>query len=195
MSSYKLSSPIDIFSSSATGQVNLYSAGSSNAVQIKAPALAANVPFILPATAGSIGQYLTYGALASTWLNGSTNNTSLPMCISFITGITTAAQIATVVPTIVGTLYFFGTTTEGTPSAIYAVIGGIVSSGTQVRLFDNTNSIIIGLSVAVATTATPQIVTIPISGAIAATAAQWYVQLARTGGVGTARIWSIHVLP
>lgn len=195
MSNYKLTPSIDVSSASLTGQLNLYSAGSSNAVQIKAPTgLVSSVPFILPSTAGSVGQYLTNGAGASTWSGGGANNTSLPMCLSFITGLGTAAQTTNTAFTNVGTLYFFGTTTEGTPSAIYAAIGGIASVGTRVRLLDNTNTVIIGTSVAVSTTATPQIVQIPITGAIAATAAQWYVQIARTTS-GTARIWTIHIFP
>lgn len=194
MSNYKLSSPIDVSSSSTSGQINLYDIGGSFAVNIKAPAaLLADVPFVLPASDGSTNQVLTYGS-TNTWSNGGINHTSLPLCLTFKTSLTLSASVTSATFTNVGVLYFFGTTLEGTPSAIYAVIGGIASVGAQVRLYDNTNAVIIGTSTAVTTTTTHQIVQIPITNPFNASAAQLYVQIARTTS-GTVQIWSIHILP
>lgn len=195
MSNYKLTSPVDVSSSSVTGQLNIFSLGTSFAFQIKAPTLTSNVPFVLPAVAGTTNQYLTYGA-TPTWTTQTivTSTTSLPLSFSFITGVNTAAQNANTTFTNVGAFYFFGTTTEGTPSAIYAVIGGIASVGARVRVFDNTNAVTIGTSAAVSTTTTPQIVQIPITTPFSAAAAQLYVQISRTTS-GTVRIWTVQILP
>ena len=195
MSNYKLSSVVDVYSSGSNAQINMYNSGGTFAVNVKAPSVAANIPFNLPSTAGSNYQFLTYSSGApSTWTsNPGSNVTSLPMNITFITGLLTTASTTSTTFTNVGVLYFFGTTTEGTPSAIYAVIGGVAAVDVEVRLFDNTNAVVIGTSTAVTTTTTPQVVSIPV-GTIATTAANWYVQIRRATS-GTAQIWSIHVLP
>ena len=191
MSNYKLTPSVDVSSSSVTGQINLFNTGGTFAVQLKAPALAASVPFVLPATAGSTGQFLNYGAAAPTWAAITRTNVSMPINITFIvagTGVTIAAAF-----TDIGTIHFLGTTVEGTPSAIYAVVGGFVATGVRVRIVDSTFGPIIGTSTAVATTAVPQIVSIPV-GTINAAAAIWTVRLESTGAT-TAQLWSLHVLP
>lgn len=193
MSNYKLTSPIDVFTSSSNAQLNLYESSGTYAVQIKAPSLTSNIPFNLPASSGSTGQYLTFNTgSASTWSTATTVRQILPINISFITALSSGSSVGTGGPFTVGTISFFGTSINDAPTSLYAVIGGVAGTNVVVSLVDVTNAVTIGTSAAVTTTTNPQIVQLPITGAINSTEAVWTVQLSCTAG--TARIWSFHIL-
>lgn len=157
MSNYTLNSPIQ------TKQINLYSAGGANALIISSPStLVSNTLFPLPSTVGTTGQYLSYDASGSIWITPS-NTSQLPISTTFY-GSGGYSQQSTKNPTVVGSLYFPGTTTAGTPTAIYAIVGNLTGIGVSVQLFDLTNNVIIGTSTGITTTTSAlQIVNIPIT--------------------------------
>jgi hypothetical protein len=189
MSNYTLTSPIQ-----AT-QVNLFPSGSANAVTVKAPAaLSTNTIFPLPATAGSTGQYLAYNASGATWTSSSGNRSQLPLSTIFYGGGGGFSNSTALTSTNVGSLYFVGTAAAGTPSAIYAIVGGVAGTGVRVRIFDFTNSVQIGISASLTTTATQVIINIPITGSFSASPAILNFQLSRSGG-GTARMYFIQFVP
>lgn len=116
MSNYTLESPVDVTS---TGYINLFSTGSSNAVQLQSPSLTSNIPFVLPSTSGSTGQYLSKGISGTQWSSPPGNTTMYPLNF-LVTGPTsdTPARTNSNTALVVSTIYFQGTSTE-TPTAIY----------------------------------------------------------------------------
>lgn len=208
--SYTLSSPIDVFLNGSNASMRLFN-GSTFSTNIQTTAMSTTEPFILPASLGTNGQALQYNSAESQWgtlpfstiintpsgtstvSNYNTNN--IPISVH-MTGPTILSPSATASSSFVrvGIFRFRGTSIDGSPSSMYAVIGGIVTTGdVSVRIFNSTNSVIIGTSTGVATTTIPQIVNIPITNLFPSGAAMMEIQLAVVGG-GTARLWHTHIL-
>jgi hypothetical protein len=155
MSNYKLSGTINIQSSSTTGQANVCATGSSNAVNVKAPAsLASDIDFTLPATAGTTNYLLRRTGAASTgWNIGGvgTSGNGLPLLMN--------TQIGNPLPsigrsiTIAGQSYaffIFSGTTAGSPTLMSVVATATSGSSAtmQIRDFTNANNLIASVSFA-----------------------------------------------
>ena len=143
MSSYKLLSPIDISSSSVTGQINLYEAGSSFAVQLKTPALAANIDFTLPSVVGSTGKYLqSTNTNAIEWINPN-SGTSLPIELSLTyNNIPAVIPISVTSPTLVSVIYFMynGSILSNIPTDLTFIYSSDGLGALRLKILDITNS-------------------------------------------------------
>lgn len=196
MSSYILTSPIDIFLSGSQSQINLFNSAGTFAAQIVAPsALAANVDFTLPSAAGSTGQYLRrMGANALEWSNPS--GLGLPISMRTYQNSTTAKGVSTDLNLqAIGHIYFPGSTKLGaSPTSAYLIysqsttgnsmrtgISDLTNGGATVNLA-NYNS----LPYAVGTL---NLITLSLSN-ISAGPSVWSIAIRKTGGTGTI---SIHV--
>jgi hypothetical protein len=194
MSQYRLFSPVDIQTNSSPGTIHIFN-GSTNHTSLRSPSvLTANRPFVLPAGAGVIGQYLTYGASSNAYSAGSPNNTSLPMHLK-PTGTTsnTPASVTSNAYTIIATANWRGTATEGTPTAVRVVLSG--NTNGRVRIFNRQAAttaaeLILGGPL----TATPTIFTIPITGGFTAGAQILEVQ-SRRQAAGTVSCWYVQIIP
>lgn len=188
MANYTLTPPI------STSQINLYpSGGGSFAVNIKgSSSLVTNTTFPLPSTAGSTGSFLAYNGSDTTWISGAINSgNQLPINISFANGL--FSSVVSTTYQIRGEIYFRGTAITGTPSAIYAVIGGSVGTNVEIRINDSTNAVVIG-TCAPTTTSTPFVlVSIPITGAVSSGPAIWDIQ--GRASFGSATIRALQILP
>jgi len=194
MSNYRLISPIDIRSNTTLGTVNIFN-GSANYTSLRAPStLTSTQSFILPALPGTIGQYLTYGASSNAYSVGSPNNTSLPMHLK-ITGTTsnTPASVTSNAYSIIATANWRGTATEGTPSAVRAVLSG--NTNGRIRIFNRQSATVAAeLILGGPLTATPAIFTVPITGGFTAGAQILEVQTRRQAA-GTVSCWYVQILP
>ena len=145
MSNYKLSSPVDVSSSSVNGQINMYGAGSAFAVQVKAPAgLVANVDFTLPTTVGTTGQFLQRtGASSLGWVtkSGASIGSSLPVQINFsIANLpTTPLNFAVTGNFVISYFMYNGSTSSASPTRFTIICGTTVLSIFTLLVFDITN--------------------------------------------------------
>lgn len=203
MSNYTLTPSIDVYSSGSNGKINLYDSSTINAVQIATPTLSGNVDFNLPTTSGSTGQFLSFSSGApSSWISSpSTNHTSLPITLNFITGIpitgtaTYGASVTSATPTSVGKIYFLGTAIEGTPSAIYSTTSLRLFTGDTytISVVDITNSVTIA-TLTNSSGIAVRILNIPITGSISPSPAIWDVQIS-VQPINTLYIHCLQVLP
>lgn len=145
MSNYKLTSPIDVSSSSSNAQLNLFNIGGTFAVNVKAPSLTANVDFTLPSTAGTNGYLLKRtGASTIDWAASpavALSGTSIPTQISFNTGnIPTTSVVVTSSNNAVAYFMYNGSTLGGPPTN-FSIIYDLASPNTgRVQILDITNS-------------------------------------------------------
>lgn len=196
MSQYRLFSPIDLQSNTGTtaGTINIFN-GATNHTSLRAPiALTANRPFILPPSPGVIGQYLTYGSSANAYSAGNPNNTSLPMHIITNGGFPgLPASVTSNTFSIIGTANWRGTATEGTPTAVRAVLSG--NTNGRIRIFNRqATTTAAELILGGPLTATPTIFTVPITGGFTAGAQILEVQTRRQAA-GTISCWYVQILP
>lgn len=197
MSSYRLTSPIDINSTSgaSAGTINIFN-GATNYTSLRSPtALTANRPFILPPAIGAVGTYVKYDGTNVVFGTGVANTTAIPINMEICN--TNASNAATTTSTTfvtVGNLNWRGTATEGTPSAVYAIVSTTTGSG-EVRLFNRTAATTAALG-SFATTGGQIILTIPITGGFTAGADIIDVQLRRTGILAIAvNLFCVQIVP
>jgi hypothetical protein len=170
MANYSLASPIDIRSSSVTGQLNLFDVGGVDAVQLQAPSLTANVPFYFPATAGTTGQILQQTSSTTTgWVDaGLITAGSLPIELSFVSGTTpsTGFSTASTTPVVICTFTLgLGSVSSGTMdiavqgSAVGATINARVLSVAGATIVPTTSATLVTTSI----TATTIAITYPVT--------------------------------
>lgn len=151
MSNYSLNSPINVSSSSVAGQVNMYGAGGSFAVQVKAPTLAANVDFTLPSTTGTAGQLVRrINATSTGWSPspaiGATTGKSLPIHFNFCTTNIPSTPI-NAFNTGGATLAYFmynGSTLSGPPTKLSIIYSASGTGPARVTIFDVNTSLQFG---------------------------------------------------
>lgn len=122
MSNYKIVSPVDVKSSSTNGQVNLFSAGSLNAAQIKAPAaaLTANVDFTFPTTVGLVGQCIyRSGASSLDWITPGPTNVFFPMSVRLFANSTKGMSTTSATLRTVFQFFYQGSNLVGAPTTAY----------------------------------------------------------------------------
>lgn len=198
-STYKLTSPIDVYSASSNAQINLSSSGSAFAVQIKAPTtLTTNVDFTLPSSSGSIGQYLQRTGISSLgWTTTLNPSGSLPN--SMRTYRTSTATCTNSTSTYRRTLVFpfLGSTAlGGSPTAAYIIISHSNNTVTsKVQLLDSTNSTTIATATSGTFTAgTLNLLSLGTITNIPATPAIFTLNFARNSGGGTVSIYNFKFL-
>lgn len=207
---YTIATPVNLFSSSANASIRLFNGGTFSTT-LQAPTLTSTNPFIFPSNTGTANQALQYTLTGTQWApppaSATLNTPSGPaqitgfnsknVPVSIRTNGTTAINAASTTSTTfvrIGLFRFRGTSVDGTPTSIRAVIGGVVTTGTvSVRIVNFTNAVTIGTSTGVITSATPQLVTIPITNPFPVNQAIMEFQLSVVGG-GTAQLWHIHVI-
>lgn len=197
MSAYILSSPIDIQSNTAAsaGTINIFN-GATNSTSLRAPTiLTANRPFILPSATGVVGSYIKYDGTNVIFGSGVTNTTTLPVNLEVCnTNVSNAASTTSTTFTTVGTINWRGTATEGTPSAVYAIISAATATG-EVRLFNRTAATTAALA-AFGITAGQIILPVPITGGFTAGADIIDVQIRRTGIIAAnVNLFWIQIVP
>ena len=196
MSSYILTSPIDIYLSGSQSQINLYNSAGTFAAQLVAPStLTANIDFTLPSTNGSTGQYLRrMGASAIEWSNPS--GLGLPIHFRTFQNSTTAKGVSTDLNLqAVGYMYFPGSINLGaSPTNAYFVFSQS-TTGNSIRtgISDLTNG---GATVNLANyntlpyaAGTLNLITLTLSN-ISTGPSAWVISIRKTGGTGTV---SMHV--
>lgn len=145
MSNYKLTSPIDVYSSSANAQINMYNTGGTFAVQLNAPSLTTNIDFTLPSANGTNGHLLKKtGATSIAWAASPTIalvGTSIPTQVSFNTGnIPTTNVVVTSSNNAVAYFMYNGSTLGGPPTD-FSIVYTLASPDTgRVQIIDITNS-------------------------------------------------------
>jgi hypothetical protein len=184
MSSYRFSSPIDVQSNaaSAPGTLNIFNGSGSNS-SLRAPSvLTANRAFILPASLGIPNSYIKYDGTNVQFGAGVPNTTSLPINVEISnTNVSNPATTTGITFLTVANINWRGTATEGTPSAVYALINSTSTPG-EVRLFNRTGATVAAIA-SVGVIGTQTIVPVPITGGFTAGANIIDVQIRRSGGI------------
>lgn len=199
MSSYILTSPIDILSPVTAAQINLVSVGSSFASQFQAPAvLTANIDFTLPSTAGTTGQYLQRtGATSLGWANITTTTTlGLPLSLRSYQNSTAVCTTANVTLRSVLTFYFPGSTAlGGSPSSAYIVFSPSTNTTTcQAQIQDLTNATIVATATSGTFAAgTLNLLNLGTLSNISTGTSTWRLLASRPAG-GTATIYCFKIL-
>ena len=196
---YSLLSPIDVKSSSVTGQINLCSSGSSNAVQVKAPTLAANVPLILPSTAGTTGQFLQLSSVGgqTTWTTVSSSRVAgdtLPIVLSFMEGATPAVghSVTSATPVIIHYFIYGGSTTSSTPTTATFVYSTSVGATAPTFTIRNVPGGVV--VVTLTPSASTSIVSVSTSSFTTIPTTQTYCSVLVSLASGTCTIYSISLI-
>ena len=166
MSSYTLTSPINISSGGAPTQINLFNAAQTFSAQVTAPTtLTTNVTFTLPSTNGSTGQFLrNTGGGSTAWDNFVGTNT-YPITTNLYSTNATRMGINTTTYVLFSRIVYVQIAGGNTPSflrLVYSING--TGSQWQVQLRDVTNSVILGTGTLVSGGGTIVVSQVAVSG-------------------------------
>lgn len=196
MSSYRIYSPVDIKKNANTtpGEIDIYN-GTTNYTKLRADAaLATNTSFVLPATLGSIKDYIiTNGSGISSFNTGMASCLPLNMKINGATALLPASTTSTTF-TDVGYFVWRGTPIEGTPSSVNVILSGTATSSAA-RLINQVPGNTVATTANLSLTATPTIYNVPITGGFDAVARTIRLQIRIVLGGGTINCWFLQVIP
>ena len=200
MSSYILTSPIDIYLSGSQSQINLYNSAGTFSSQIVAPAsLTANIDFTLPSTSGSTKQFLQRtGASSLGWSTLANSSPYYPIEFRMYQSSTAAKTTTSSTPQVCCSFYFPGTTVLGASPSRAFCLGSIGTSGDsfRIQLVDLTaGSVVLGFQNSFPTVGVITRATLTINSLlVTATPAIWQFRYFRQLGTGTVTIYYAAIL-